>query len=117
MKADLPSYDAYGQLWLAVLQKAVEDASTPLQPAENHQGDLFYQRRARLWMVTRRKGTGSLVWICDILGLDPDVIRSEVHRRMEHGEVGVRRGSSARIVPGSSQRTEAENLRRKSLGG
>lgn len=101
MRTDLPHYDAYGQLWLAVLQKAVEDASTPLQPAQNHQGDLFYQRRARLWMLTARKGVGSLNWICNLLNIDPEAIRAEVRRRIEHGIVGVvRRGSSARFISG-----------------
>ena len=103
MKADIPDYDAYGQLWLAVLQKAVEDASTPLKPTNDHEGELFYQRRARLWMVTARTGVGSLNWICGLFGIDPEAVRAEVRRRLEEGQSNVRHGNSARIVNGSGR--------------
>jgi hypothetical protein len=111
MKVDLPHMDAYGQLWLAVLHKAVEDACAPLLPVRDNQGDNFYQRRARLWMVTERKGIGSLVWICSVFGIDPDDVRAEVRKRIQSRGKGnaYRTGVSARMVPGASQRSANVN--------
>lgn len=107
MKVDLPHMDSYGQLWLAVLHKAVEDACAPLLPVRDNQGDHFYQRRARLWIVTERRGIGSLVWICSVFGIDPDDVRAEVRKRIESRGRGdaYRTGVSARMVPAHSQRS------------
>jgi hypothetical protein len=97
VKIDVPRYDAHGKLWLAVLRLAVADATTDLPPPTKQQGETLWQRRARLWMVTTRRTPGSLNWICDVLNLNPDVIRDEVKRRMD--DAGVPLWRRTRVHP------------------
>ena len=106
MNTDIAKYDSHGMLWLAVLRLAIVDATTKLPPPAKHQGETLYQRRARLWLVTKRTSPGSLNWICSMLNLDPDDIRSGVKRQLDIGGVpnNQRTGVSARMVPGASQR-------------
>jgi len=53
-------------LWAAVLLQAVQDAR-----AEVKQG---IDGPAKAWITSKRTGPGSMLWVCDILGLDPEVI-------------------------------------------
>ena len=96
MRADLPSFGKHGQLWLAVLHKAVEDASTPLRPLVGELDGQAYEREARFWMDSLHGGVGSLVWICVIFGLDPEDVRGEVKRRQDPGAAPRRAGKAAR---------------------
>lgn len=58
-------------LWTSVLSLAMQDLSGP-----DH-----LSKPARAWLVSRNTALGSLIWICDQLGLDPDAVRQNVLRR------------------------------------
>ena len=58
-------------LWMSVLTLAMQDLSGP---------DLF-AKPARAWFCSRDRSLGSLIWICDQVGLDPDAVRQKVLRR------------------------------------
>jgi len=73
LRADLSNYDAYSQLWMAVLQKAVADATSPATPAEASE--------ISEWLRSYNASPGSLIWICDILGIDAEAVREEVFNR------------------------------------
>jgi hypothetical protein len=55
------------KLWSAVLNQAIKDAQ------EIHS---VYAEDARSWFSSKSQGTGSFIWICLILDLDPDAFRS-----------------------------------------
>lgn len=99
MRSDLTSYDVYGQLWLAVLGLAVEDASMDLQDeipdsstgartVRTYTENQWLQRRARLWLASRDSKVGSLEWICTLLNLSPEAVRDEYRRRTEARQDG-----------------------------
>lgn len=58
-------------LWSSVLTQAIQDLSGP---------DLV-AKPARAWLTSRNTSLGSLIWICDQLGLDPSAVRQSVLRR------------------------------------
>jgi hypothetical protein len=58
-------------LWMSVLTLAMQDLSGPDHLA----------KPARAWLASRNTSLGSLIWICDQLGLDPDAVRQKVLRR------------------------------------
>jgi len=58
-------------LWSSVLMQAIQDLSGPD----------FVAKSARAWLTSRSTSPGSLIWICDQLGLDPDAVRQNVLRR------------------------------------
>lgn len=58
-------------LWSSVLTLAMQDLS----------GADHLAKPARAWFVSRNTSLGSLIWICDQLGLDPDAVRQKVLRR------------------------------------
>ena len=59
-------------LWSAVLNQAIKDAQ------EIHS---IYAEDARAWFRSKNQGTGSFIWICLILDLDPDAFRSVYQER------------------------------------
>jgi hypothetical protein len=58
-------------LWMSVLTLAMQDLA----------GADHLAKPARAWLVSRNTSLGSLIWICDQLGLDPDAVRQKVLRR------------------------------------
>jgi hypothetical protein len=58
-------------LWSSVLTQAIQDLSGPDMIA----------KPARAWIVSRSTSLGSLIWICDQLGLEPAAVRQKVLRR------------------------------------
>lgn len=58
-------------LWGSVLTQAIQDLSGPNLVA----------KPARAWLTSRSTSLGSLIWICDQLGLDPAAVRQTVLRR------------------------------------
>jgi hypothetical protein len=60
------------RLWSAVLNQAIKDAQ------ENHS---VYARNARAWFCSKNQGTGSFIWICMILDLDPNAFQSVYKER------------------------------------
>jgi hypothetical protein len=58
-------------LWMSVLTQALQDLSGP---------DLL-AKPARAWLSSSNTSLGSLIWICDQLGLDSDAVRQNVLRR------------------------------------
>ena len=58
-------------LWSSVLTLAIQDLTGPDMVA----------KPARAWIVSRSTSLGSMIWICDQLGLDPAAVRQKVLRR------------------------------------
>ena len=58
-------------LWASVLTLAMQDLSGPDHLA----------KPARAWFSSRNTSLGSLIWICDQLGLDPNAVRQKMLRR------------------------------------
>lgn len=58
-------------LWSSVLTQAIQDLSGPDMVA----------KPARAWLISRNTSLGSLIWVCDQLGLDPAAVRQSVLRR------------------------------------
>jgi hypothetical protein len=64
-------------LWSRVLLQAIWDlagirANVPKREIPR------LQRRTRAWFLSREGSPGSFIWICDILALEPDAVRSRV---------------------------------------
>jgi hypothetical protein len=54
------------RLWIAVLKQAIKDA----------RGNYHRNREKALsWFNSENQGTGSFLWICNILSLNPNVTR------------------------------------------
>lgn len=103
IRVSLPSLDCYGQLWLSVLLRAVEDATVVLKEPKMHlhnkgcprkrgqiicdrrlpSDDHIAQKQAREWFVSARNDVGSFHWICSNLDLDTEVMRRELRKRAE----------------------------------
>jgi len=65
--------EACKDLWLAVLEQAMKDA----------RGTRTYHtivKEAREWFKSEDEGPGSFLWVCRILCLDPEAIRSTVEK-------------------------------------
>jgi hypothetical protein len=58
-------------LWMSVLSLAMQDLSGPDHLA----------KPARAWLCSKNNALGSLIWICDQIGLNPDAVRQNVLRR------------------------------------
>ena len=58
-------------LWMSVLSLAMQDLSGPDHLA----------KPARAWLCSKNNSLGSLIWICDQIGLNPDAVRQNVLRR------------------------------------
>ena len=58
-------------LWMSVLTQALQDLSGP---------DLI-AKPARAWLASRNTSLGSMIWVCDQLGLDSDAVRQRALRR------------------------------------
>jgi hypothetical protein len=58
-------------LWMSVLTLAMQDLSGPDHLA----------RPARAWFSSKNTDLGSLIWICDQLGLDPNAVRQKILRQ------------------------------------
>ncbi len=66
-------------LWASVLEKAIEDLNvTETKHEMNNNYEQFWQRKAAAWFRSSVKDIGSFLWICMILDLDSDVVRSLV---------------------------------------
>jgi hypothetical protein len=93
--SDLPESNEYVQLWLAVVALALEDATAPVDEIpekgskeRTYTEDQWTQRRARLWLHSKESSTGSLEWICAVLGLSAEAVRDEYRRRLEARAAG-----------------------------
>lgn len=58
-------------LWMSVLTLAMQDLSGPDHLA----------KPARAWICSRDNSLGSMIWICDQVGLNPDAVRQKLLRR------------------------------------
>lgn len=89
----LPEMDAFGRLWFAVLGQAVDDAVAFVPEPPIHIHDMYcapgctrvmlseahYHRRvAMLWFNSARIATGSFIWVCSVLSVDPVKVREQV---------------------------------------
>ena len=57
-------------LWMSVLTLAMQDLAGPDHLA----------RPARAWFSSKNTALGSLIWICDQLGLEPNAVRQKILR-------------------------------------
>ena len=71
-------------LWTSVLTLAMQDLSGPDHLA----------KPARAWFSSKNTDLGSLIWICDQLGLDPNAVRQKILRRRAE-ELSLRERSDA----------------------
>ena len=59
--------DAFKKLWSAGLEQALRDV----------QGNYYsYREEAREWFLSENYEPASFLWICDVLGLQPDQFRN-----------------------------------------
>ena len=93
-----PGLDAYSHLWMAVLRQAIDDATMVATAEES----AFERASARRWLRAQGSDVGSLQWICDVLNLKIELIRSEFRRRCRRGNIQQRR----RVVRYASTRSE-----------
>lgn len=70
-------------LWMSVLTLAMQDLSGPDHLA----------KPARAWFCSKVTTPGSLIWVCDQLGLDPNAVRQRILRRLP-GEASRQRSSA-----------------------
>jgi hypothetical protein len=77
------------ELWAAVLVLGFKDAIGELmrklpEKSENKLTYLKNRRRiieeARTWVNSNRKTLGSYIWVCDVLEVDPSIIRAKVNK-------------------------------------
>jgi len=61
-------------LWVAVIKQTVEDLRQHHSPTESLRGRIRLYS-AQEWLQSSDSGIGSLVWICDALGLEPQWVR------------------------------------------
>jgi hypothetical protein len=65
-------------LWSDVLRLAFEDARGGLLGVSPRYGDRAVATDALQWFRSEVDEVGSFVWICDLLGLDPDAVRASL---------------------------------------
>lgn len=80
------SFEACRSLWGAVLRQAVQDLLAESDDALRVNLRRIYSERARRWFRAEERGVGGFLWVCEVLGLDPDYIRDKVRWLMEAGE-------------------------------
>ena len=71
-------------LWMSVLTLAMQDLSGPDHLA----------KPARAWICSKNNALGSLIWICDQVGLNPDAVRQRLLRRRA-AEIALKERSAA----------------------
>ena len=57
------------RLWTAVLEQAIKDARS------NYHRN---KEKALSWFSSENQGTGSFLWLCSMLGLNPNLIRTNL---------------------------------------
>ena len=65
--------EACRDLWLAVLGQAIKDA----RGIRTYHGIV---KEAREWFESENEGPGSFLWICRVLCLDPEAVKSTVEK-------------------------------------
>lgn len=81
------------ELWAAVLKQAIEDAvnGPPQAETEAAAANLFctpedyveaVKHDARHWMADEENEPRRFLWVCDVLGLDPQYVRGQVKERI-----------------------------------
>lgn len=89
---DIPTVDddstlhisAQQQLWLAVVKKAVADATAPEVPDDELED--LHKRTARAVIFSRNSVTaGYFNEVCNLAGVDPEVIRLRVTKMIREG--------------------------------
>jgi hypothetical protein len=72
-------YQSLRDLWSAVMHLALEDAVGIWRYNEKGATTTSVMWSARHWIKSECRTTGSFLWICATLGLNPDVVRETVH--------------------------------------
>jgi hypothetical protein len=65
--------DVYKNLWLAVLEQAIEDVKQDVKNQENVRA--INKANALEWFSNKNEGIGSFIWICYFLEIAPGPIR------------------------------------------
>lgn len=71
--------NAQRQLWAAVLLQAIEDLAAGHQAPAGERRNLAIL--ARQWVDSAEVGTGSFVFVCGVLDLDPGLMRTRIRNR------------------------------------
>ena len=70
-----------------VLLQAAKDVSG-FTSVDDERHPLALQRRACAWFASNYDGMGSYLWVCDLIDLEPSLIRRRMIRVLNTGEVG-----------------------------
>jgi hypothetical protein len=65
-------------LWAAVLIRAYDDYWGKLTNWGEYNRERRVVDEARRWFTSDRKGVSSFLWVCEVLGLDPEAIRKRI---------------------------------------
>lgn len=77
----------YRALWAAVLYQGCKDAAGDLR--DTRKTGSTHTTRTLRWLHSENKRIGSYEWICDLLDIDPSVLRAAVYdqwRTLGYGE-------------------------------
>lgn len=82
----LNEYKPYARVWVAVLTQAIKDIKPGLDGIRWNKSHLpnhnliqdAKSRSAAVWMLSTNTSPCSFLWVCDVLGYDPDFVRSKV---------------------------------------
>jgi hypothetical protein len=86
----LPGGDAYAQLWMAILRQALDDATYHRHSKTGSSEAVANRADARKWLRAEITSVGSMQWICDLIGIPAERVRSEFEERLL-GNTGKRR--------------------------
>lgn len=104
------------KLWMAVFQDAISSATAPAPvdmatTKRDRDTDRYrhssYRETARSWITSCDVAPGTFVWVCEVLGLEADIVRGSVLGATKH----LKRGRMRTIR--SKQITENKPRRRK----
>ena len=68
--------DAAKRLWAAVLDQAIKDSQAD-KPGHNSHESIIAEG-ARAWFSSKSQEDGSFLWVCDILGIDPEAVQNYI---------------------------------------
>lgn len=84
------SLESYRSLWASVLMQAMKDLvreSAPKESSGARKSNETQRERAAAWFFrpSDPADVGSFSWICEALGLNPEIIRKQAMVRMRQG--------------------------------
>lgn len=94
--------DGSRKLWFAVLEQAAKDAEGDMRGPYGK----YITEGARAWFFSKNQGIGSFLWVCLMLDLNPEVVRSILAKKYNGSDIVAGRVPSAESFPLSEWRRE-----------